>query len=278
MLHYVRATLLTPTGPPDWVDMPLTAHIYEAHKALAEVNGKPAIVYATEPAATIYQVRYAYGNIPEPNDATDWTSTAATGESVACEHFSPGQLLIDDPYPPFSYYSSETDQLYYPQATVDPPATPADWVFTPATEPAHSGNYSALAWWQDKTVLLHAGPTSDQMHCSRSLVGQPSTLLDWESHAADNESLDLKRLSVIQLPDGIGVTYRNGDPPGTVMYAWFEESMPDGPWGWCVVEVAGNVGPDGGQALALTADGRPAIAYKSMANDFVWLATMDPPE
>jgi hypothetical protein len=223
-------------------------------------------------------VRYAYGNIAEPDDSTDWTSTAATEQSLAGERYYPGQLLIDDPYPRFSYYNSQTDQLYYAQATADPPATPADWMFSPATDSAQSGNYSALAWWQDKAVLLHAGTTSNNLRCSRSLVDQPSTLLDWESHPADNESQDLKRLSAHRLPDGIGVTYRNGNLPGTVMYAWFDGSMPDGPWGWCVVEVATDVGPTGGQALAVTADGRPAIAYSNPDEDQLWLAVMNPPE
>lgn len=276
MLHYVRATLPNPTVPTDWVDMPLTNHVYESYKALAEVDGKPSIIFLTQPVAGVYQVRYAFASKPEPDDATDWTSTAATGQSTAGEHYLPGQLLIDDPYPRFGFYSSQTDQLCYASATADPPMSPADWQFTPLTEPGGSGHHSVLAWWKDRPLALHAGTVSDQMHLSRSLVDQPSTLLDWESHAADNESLDLKRLSVIQLPDGIGVTYRNGDPPGALMYAWFENALPGGPGDWCVVEVAGDVGPDGAHALALTLDGRPAIVYGDQADNQLWLATMDP--
>jgi hypothetical protein len=277
MLHYVRATLLNPTGPTDWIDMPLTTHMYEDYKALAEVNGGPAIVYLTQPAPGFYQARYAYATIPAPDDATDWVSTEATPLATVSETFRPGQLLIDDPYPRFSYWSSETDQLYLAQAVADPPATPADWLYTPATPANQSGKHSALVWWQDRPLALHAGSGNWQLKCTASSAEQPATLADWESLDADLESQDINRISACRLPDGLGAAYRNADPPGGVIYAWFEGNLPGGPGDWCVVEVAGGVGPDGGQAVALTPDGRPAVVYGAPDDDQLWLATMDPP-
>ena len=276
MLHYVRATSLTPTGPPDWVDMPLTTHMYKTYKALAVVNGAPAIIYQTQPAPGFYQVRYAYATIPEPDDATDWVSTAATPLATVSETFRPGQLLIDDPYPRFTYWSSETEQLYFAQTIEDPPATPADWQYTPVTAPGMSGSYSALAWWQDCPLALHAGAGSWYLMCTASSAEQPATLADWESLSADNESQGISQISACRLPEGLGVTYRDADPPGALIYAWFEGELPGGPWDWCVMQVATDVGGGGANALALTQDGRPAIVYGDLDDNQLWLATMDP--
>ncbi|GEM_PF-1328333 len=276
MLHYVRATLLSPSAPTDWINMSLTTHSWEEYKALAVVNGVPAIIYATTGTVQGYKVKYAYGTKTEPDDATDWVVTDATADSSASENYQPSQLLIDDPYPRFTFWSSESEQLCFAAATVDPPATPADWLITPLTETTCSGKHGAPLWWQDRPLVAHAGAADSQLICTVGTVEQPLLLTDWEHHLADTESIDIGMLSAQRLSGGLGVAYRNTSGTGAVIYAWFEGDLPAEPGGWCVVEVATEVGPDGGQALALTADGRPAIVYGDTDDDLISVAIMDP--
>ncbi|MBN2081844.1 hypothetical protein JW859_06500 [bacterium] len=257
--------------------MDLTTHYYEQFKSLYEINGVPAIIYVDQPVADVFQVRYAYGTKAEPDDATDWVSTMATNNSASGQHFRPGQLLADGPYPCFSFWHSLTEQVCFATATVDPPVDPSSWLFTPLTESSACGTYSSWAWWQDRPLVTHSGAIFDDLVVSCCTgTYPPSTLLDWQSQIADPDSAGISAVSMLPIPGGIGITYRDAVGDGSLMYAWFSGTLPGGPGDWCVMRVDNHAGAMGANALALTADNRPAILYGDPVDGEIRVAVMDP--
>jgi hypothetical protein len=273
----VRATLLNPTGPADWVNISFGGHTEEPYKALAEIGGVPAIVYVTSPAAGVREVRYAYGTMPAPSDLADFTVTYATEPTAAGHFFNPSWLVEQDGQPAFTYWSSLSEQLCLARVTSNPPVAPTDWTSSPLSAPATSGSRCALIDWQGLPLALHGGIGGDHLRCARGTSWQPESLSDWECHTADAESMALDHVAVCQLPDGVAAVYRDTSGTGELLCAWFSGTTPAGAGDWCVMQVMADLGADGGQAIAALPGGMPAIIYGDTDDNEVWLATMDPP-
>lgn len=271
----MRATLINPDNPADWVDFYVSNHDQELYKALTEVNGVPAISFVTSPAANTYQICYAYGTVPDPSSASDFTITEASEVSSAGHFLSPSWIVGRENSPAFTYWSSLSEQLNMAWTDNNPPATPADWTVAALSSPATSGSYCALIDWQSQPLAVYAGIGQDHLRCSLGGSWQPSTLADWERHIVDSESLAVDHVSVCELPNGIAVAYRQTVAPFTLMCAWFTGDTPHGPADWCVMPVIGDVDAFGGQAIVALANGQPAIAYCNTDTDELWLATMD---
>ena len=272
----MRATLLNPTEPTDWVDISLGTHAQETYKALAEVGGAPAIVYVTSPAAGTREVRYAYGNVPAPADLADFTVTYATDPTAVGHFFNPTSLVEQDGQPAFTFWSSVSEQLCLARAISSPPAAPADWAISPLCSPGCSGSWCALIDRQNQPLALHGGIGSNQLRCAIAADWQPDSLVDWERHTTDVESMALEHVSICQLPDGVAAVYRDTSGTGALICAWFSGAPPAGTGDWCVMQVSADLGTDGGQAITVLPGGMPAIVYGDTDDNEVWLATMDP--
>ena len=67
---YTRATEFMPTSIDDWVSHSLDpAVVVASTTSLTTIAGRPAAAFNNNNAA---EIRYAYANIPEPNEAADW--------------------------------------------------------------------------------------------------------------------------------------------------------------------------------------------------------------
>jgi len=272
----VRATLINPDNPADWVDFHIGNHVQEKHKALAEVAGVPAMVFVTSPAADTYQIQYAYGTGPEPNDSSEFTMTDATEASAAGDFTLPSCAVGQEGLPSFVYWSSLNEQLVMAWTASGSPASPADWTATPLCSPGTSGSRAALIDWQGQPLAAYAGIGQDHLRCSLGASWQPPTIGDWERYVVDNETLAVDHVSICELPNGIAVAYRQTAVPCTLMCAWFTGNTPQGPGDWCVMPVISDLDDYGTQAVAALANGQPAIAYVNTDTNELWLATMDP--
>jgi hypothetical protein len=269
----VRATSIEPTSPADWVNISLGSLTQDSYKALAEVNGVPAIVFAYSPALDTREIHYAYGNSPAPDDAGDFTMTLLTNTAPVGHYVNPTALLERENKAACVFWSSVAEQLCFARATSSVPTDPMDWVVSPLCSPACSGSRAALADWQDRPLVVHAGIGGDSLTCAQCADWQPESLLDWQHHCADAESTGLDRISVCELPTGVAAVYRDPDLGGWLICAWFSNGQPQGGGDWCVMPVAYDVGY-GGQAVAALHNGLPAIVYGNETDSEIWLATM----
>jgi hypothetical protein len=252
---------------------------YDSWHSLTEVGGKPAVIYLSSPAANIYEITYAYCNVPEPDSAADWTFTPATFTSAPSERYLPSWLVAHDGLPAYTFWSSQSEQLCFAQASTATPTGTGDWLISPVDMPYATSFYNALVEYQGQPLVIYRGPGSgmDNLHCAHSPNWNPTSVLDWEQHTVDSESNVESRMSIAQMPDGIGVAYHD-IATGSLMYAWINDSLPHGGGDWCVMQVAGGITTFGVNAVAAMANGLPAIVYGDPANSKLHLATMNQPE
>lgn len=256
--------------------MSLTDAEYDSNFSLAEVDGGPAVIYVSSPVVNVYEITYAYSNAPEPNNAADWSFTPATFASTPGEHYLANWLVDHTGLPAFTFWSSQTEQLCFARATTATPINTDDWAYSPVCDPSVGAPINALVEYQDHPLVVYRGYSTNNLHCAHSVDWHPTSVLSWEQHTVDSEISMTGRITVAETPGGIGVAYR--DPSaGTLMYAWFNASLPQGGGDWCVMQVANGVSAYGVSAVAAMANGLPAIAYGDTNDSELRLATMNPP-
>lgn len=275
MLTYARALTADPSGPADWVVMPLTGVVGTDEFALAEIAGNPAFVYVRSGLGGEDQIDYTIATIPAPADATDWESGKAVPETIATHHFKWLSLLHPAELPVFTYYSTLSDQLLYQHSSLTAPLLPGDWEACGVDSDPNAGGWSNLISYDDQPAVAYTFLDDNTLRLARSASWTPALPADWQVHCADPGYYIVGNLGLAAINDGLGLAYHVPNGYEELRYAW-ASATPAATGDWSIVVVDENIGLGSANPLVELANGQPALTYMDADHKILRFATIIP--
>lgn len=270
--RFARAVNSSPAGMVDWVFSFPNQSAREGFVSLAEVAGYPAVAYV-DPGVMLQAVDYVYATVPDPNFASDWTTTEAVTNNLTppFADFSHLALTSFEDLPALTYYNDDNNRLYFLRGETATPIDFNDWDAGTVDE-VGAGWYNQGVQYGGLPVLVYVDQTDGALCYTGGTSWTPSTAEDWNRHCIDAGSMVNGPVSLQLLSQGLGVAYRD-QADQAVKYAWVESGTPTEGMSWRVVTIAENTG-DGAVSLAVQQNGQPAIAYynsNTAALMFAWM-------
>ena len=122
---YARSDSLTPTGPGDWIFNNLETISHIELQSLAEIDGRPAVIYGVQVLPATTTIRFSHAVKPRPDSLLDWVTT----DCFTSENNFVNSLYLDSVSgkPAVVLMENGTQNFYYiSSATVDPGGL-SDW-------------------------------------------------------------------------------------------------------------------------------------------------------
>jgi|GEM_PF-1316739 len=260
-LRYARSVTAIPDNPTDWHHMELDTVPDGDHISLAQVDGRPSIVYVFSDAITNPMVRYAYADTVAPLSATDWVITTVVPSSAPGLSYAHPALIGHDSMAAFTCYVSQTNKVHFYRANNSNPTEFDDWTASPiaggaAAEAAPSGcvafdGLPAAVCLLDG-VLVYA----------RGDEWWPTTEDQWDKHVAGFDAGGNKAAIEVNNPgDAVWVAWFSPSDY-TLHFGWNSGSGSPADYGdWLTQTVATDVDINGTMALGRLSDGRAVIVY-----------------
>ncbi len=271
---YAYAGSETPADPSAWTWSSPGVGITGDGLDLAEINGKPAMVYEGKGGNNGHEVRYAYSSLAQPGATPDWT-IADVGTSYTFSQDYSGMHV----YPVLSgigvlYYNPVTSHLRQGYTTNLASTGEGSFTFADVDAEPLRGQLSAGIEFDMTPSCFYTDPTSGELHYASARFVNPLTVDDYgDRHVVDADYID-QSLAVASLPTGMGLAYREMDG-NTVRFAWHENNIPEEGRDWRIVQVDDR--PSTGEiSLSYLQDGRPCVLYHTLIPDLLQFRVMVP--
>ncbi|GEM_PF-4159227 len=226
----------TPADPSDWTMFTLD-YTVDSELALAEIWGRPALIYLIDELPATSTIAFAYSGLEHPEALVDWELTTLGG-FVPTNHGSHYLSLSEVAGTAAVGYFQENQQIhYFVYALNDQPLTGDDWSPDWAGYSAQPGFGPHIAEVEGKAVLVYRDLNDNALVYAEGKTALPETINDWLRHPFRDDIGNVDFFGCCNIGDGLGVVLINQVEVESVLrwrpfFCWFDEHVPSHEHDW----------------------------------------------